>query len=104
MNRKDELIKLCGSLDESTNKIVQNVIEEICFIEERLEQLRQLPHIEVNPKNPAQQRATPAAKMYKEMLQQYNNCIKVMLSACGKSETAEESPLRAYLKGLRKNE
>ena len=104
MNRKDELTKLCGSLDESTNKIVQNVIEEICFIEERLEQLRQLPHIEVNPKNPAQQRATPAAKMYKEMLQQYNNCIKVMLSATGKSETAEESPLRNYLKGLHKNE
>jgi len=104
LNRKEELEKLCGSLDESTRKIIGNIIEEICFIEERLEALRKLPFIEVNPKNAAQQRTTPAAKMYKELLQQYNGCIKVMLSACGKSETTEESPLRTYLKGLRRNE
>ena len=104
MNRKEELTKLCGSLDEATYKIISEIIEEICFIENQLNELRKLPFIEINPKNPKQQRATPAAKLYKEMLQQYNGCIKIMLSASGKSETAEESPLRAYLKGLRKNE
>ena len=104
MNRKDELTKLCGSLDESTNKIISKIIEEICFLESQLDEFRRLPFIEVNPKNPKQQRATPASKLYKEMLQQYNGCIKVMLSATGKTETAEESPLRAYLKGLHKNE
>lgn len=104
MNRKDELTKLCGSLDESTCKIITKIIEEICFLEVQLDELRKLPFIEVNPKNPKQQRATPASKLYKEMLQQYNGCIKVLLSASGKSETAEESPLRTYLKGLRKDE
>lgn len=104
MTRFEELTKLSESLDESTQKIVGRVICEIVFIEDRLDDLRQLPFIEVNPKNPSQQRSTPAAKMYKEFLQQYNNCIKVMLSALGKSETTEDSPLREYLKRLKKNE
>ncbi|MBQ5825204.1 MAG: hypothetical protein IIW48_10425 [Clostridia bacterium] len=91
-------------MDESTNKIISKIIEEICFLEVQLDELRKLPFIEINPKNPRQQRATPASKLYKEMLQQYNGCIKVLLSASGKSETSEESPLRQYLKGLRKNE
>lgn len=104
MNRKEDLTKLCGSLDESTQKIIVKIIEEICFLETQLDELRKLPFIEINPRNPKQQRATPASKLYKEMLQQYNGCIKVLLSASGKSETAEESPLRQYLKGLRKNE
>ena len=102
--RFEELAKLSGSLDESTQKIVGRVICEIAFLEDQLDNLRQLPFIEINPKNPSQQRATPAAKMYKEFLQQYNNCIKVMLSALGKSETTEDSPLREYLKRLKKNE
>ena len=102
--RFEELVKLCESLDESTQKIVGRVIHEIAFLEDRLDDLRQLPFIEINPNNSSQQRSTPAAKMYKEFLQQYNNCIKVMLSALGKSETTEDSPLREYLKRLKKNE
>ena len=104
ITRSEELMKLCGSLDESTQKVVRRVILEIAFLEDQLDNLRQLPFIEINPKNPSQQRSTPAAKMYKEFLQQYNNCIKVMLSARGKSETTEDSPLREYLKRLKKNE
>ena len=66
ITRCEELTKLCESLDESTQKIVGRVIHEIVFLEDQLENLRQLPFIEVNPKNPSQQRATPAAKQYKE--------------------------------------
>lgn len=104
ITRCEELAKLCESLDESTQKIVGRVIHEIAFLEDQLENLRQLPFIEVNPKNPSQQRATPAAKQYKEFLQQYNNSVKIILSALGKIETAETSPLREYLERMRMRE
>lgn len=101
ITRYEELAKLCESLDESTQKIVGRVIGEIVFIEDQLDDLRKLPFIEVNPKNVSQQRSTPAAKQYKEFLQQYNNCIKIILSALGKIENAETSPLREYLQKMR---
>lgn len=104
ITRCEELAKLCESLDESTQKIVGRVIHEIAFLEDQLENLRQLPFIEVNPKNPSQQRATPAAKQYKEFLQQYNNSVKIILSALGKIETTETSPLREYLQRMRMRE
>ena len=70
----------------------------------QLAELKQLPFIEVNPKNPMQQRPTPAAKQYKELLQQYNNCIKIMLSAAKASEGEEISPLREYLLSMKENQ
>lgn len=99
--RYTQLLKLCDPLDESTRTIIGRVIQEIVFLEDQLDNLRQLPFIEVNPKNISQQRPTPAAKQYKEFLQQYNNCIKVVLSALGKVENTETSPLREYLQKMR---
>ena len=39
-----------------------------------------------------------------ELLQQQNNCIKILLNAVKDSAPEEESPLRAYLKRLEKND
>ena len=64
-------------------------------------ELKQYPFISINPKNPAQQKPTAAAKQYKEFLQQYANCIKILLSAFGKNEVEEISPLREYLNRLK---
>ena len=100
--RTDELTRLCGELDETVRGIVMPLISHIAFIEMQLETLKQYPFISINPKNPALQRQTAAAKQYKEFLQQYNNCIKIMLSALGKVEAGEESPLRQYLESMKK--
>lgn len=72
-----------------------NLLEEKTFLESRLEELRKLPFIKVNPKNPIQQKTTPAGKQYKELLQQYINLIKALekLSA----DENEISPLREWL-------
>lgn len=101
MDRLAELNKLCESLDDAAKTTTAPLIGEIVFIENQLNQLRQYPFIDVNPKNPLQQRPTPAAKQYKEFLQQYNNCIKILLSVLGKIENGETSPLREYLTRLR---
>lgn len=101
MDRKAELKKLYAGLDDAAKTTTAQLIDEIVFLEGRLTELREYPFISVNPKNPAQQKPTAAAKQYKELLQQYNNCIKILLGVLGKSETEETSPLREYLNKLK---
>lgn len=99
MDRKAELQSLFknGGNDEL---IACRLIDEIVFLEARLSELRALPFLSVNPKNPAQNRQTPAAKQYKELLQQYTNSIKILCKMTGVSETEEESPLRSFMRQL----
>ena len=90
MSRKDELLNLIGD-----DKALVKLVDEICFLEKQLEYLKTLPQINVNPDNPAQQKSTPASKQYKEFLQQYVNCIKVLAHVSGDDET-DVSPLRKW--------
>ena len=101
MSRFEELTALCSELDTAAKTTTAPLLGEIVFLEERLTELKKYPFISVNPKNPAQQKPTPAAKQYKEFLQQYNNCIKILLGVLGKIENAETSPLREYLNRMR---
>lgn len=98
MNRKEQLLQLCSGLDEMAKTATVQLIDEMVFLEEQLTDLRTQPFISVNPRNPAQQRQTAAAKQYKELLQQYTNCVKIMLKVTGGEAAEEESPLRAWLK------
>lgn len=104
MNRIDELRAIFEEADENLKKIIWPLLEEVAFIEGQLSELRRLPWIRVDPDNPARQKSTPAAKQYKELLQQQNNCIKILLNAVKDSAPEEESPLRAYLKRLENND
>lgn len=91
--RKNELLKM---LD---NDIVYlPLVDDVIFLENQLSQLKKLPFIKVNPNNQTQQKATPASKQYKELLQQYLNCIKVLARATGQDLDDEESPLRKWVK------
>ena len=100
MSRYDELMSI---VPEDSVELVKSVVEDVVFLEERLEELKQLPFIEVNSKNPVKQRSTPAGKLYKEFLQQYINCIKMIESIIYRdkkldSDEAEESPLRKWFR------
>lgn len=99
MGRKEELLKLiCKNGADNDIKATQ-LIDEIIFIEEQLIFLKTLPFININPKNPMQQKATPAAKQYKELLQQYNNSLRLLFRLSGElGESEEESPLRQWLR------
>lgn len=74
------------------------LISEAIYLEEQLDYLRGLPKIRVNPKDPSMQKATPAAKLYKEYLQQYTNVIKILVRESAADEGEEESPLRAWFR------
>lgn len=91
MDRKDELLKLAGD-----DPALIELVPKMLFLEKRLEELEKLSFIRVNPNNPEQQKATPAAKQYKELLQQYTNCIKTLSRAGNVDDSEEESPLRKW--------
>ena len=91
MTRKEELLNLIGD-----DKTIIKLVDEVCFLEKQLEYLKALPQINVNPNNPYQQKATPAAKQYKEFLQQYINVIKILAHVTGDDNENDISPLRKW--------
>lgn len=96
MEREEELKKyLCT---EENKVLTEPIISEFAFLEERLGQLKQLPFIQVKKDDQSKQRATPAAKMYKELLQQYTNIMKVLQKYDNSEGAEEESPLRKWVK------
>ena len=99
MDRREELFSLLkgGTQDELK---ARQLIDEIVFLEQQMADLKKYPFISVNPRNPAQQKPTAASKQYKELLQQYNNSLRLLLRITGDigGDAEEESPLRAWLR------
>lgn len=93
VDRKEELLKIVNDSNRST---ILPLIDEMMYLENQLDYYRTLPMIKVNPENPMQQKATPAAKLYKEFLQQYTNVVKVIARATIGENHQEESPLRKW--------
>ena len=89
--REKELLSLINH-----DKLLIPMISDMIALEEELTYLRQLPKIKVHPKDPTKQKATPAAKLYKESLQQYTNIVRILMRATGTDMEDEESPLRRW--------
>lgn len=99
--RRDELVRAFSDIDEGMLTVVEPLIDDVVFLEATLDGLRKLPFLRVNPRNPADQKATPAARQYKEFLQQYNNCVKILVGVMRRDGVEDESPLRAYINKMR---
>lgn len=93
MSRKDDLLSLVGD-----SPALVKLIEEMVYLEGRIEDVKKLPFIKVHPKDPTRQKTTAAAHQYKELLQQYTIIIRILMKAMGIDEMDEESPLRAWVK------
>lgn len=91
ITRRQELTQLIGG-----DRTLVRLIDEMVSLEQQLDYLRDLPKIKVHPKDPTKQKATPAAKMYKEYLQQYTNCVRILMRATGTEADDETSPLRRW--------
>lgn len=82
--------------DKTSIDLVENLVDEIIFLENQLEVLKKLPFIKVHPDNPEIQKATPASKQYVSLLAQYNANIRTLARLSGTDEIEEDSPLRAW--------
>lgn len=94
MTRREEIERYIGSNID----LYQPLVEDMIFLENQLIELRKYPFLRVNPKDPAMQKATPAAKQYKELLQQYLNAMRTLERiSVGKVVEGDVSPFRKYL-------
>lgn len=92
MTRKEELLTAVNN-----DITLTPLVDEMVYLESELDMLRELPKIKVHPTDASKQKATPAAKLYKEYLQQYTNVVKILIRATGADENEEESPLRKWM-------
>ena len=99
MERREELFRIIESSGEDNKNVLKNLVGDVIFMEERLAELKQLPFIRVDEQNTQRQRATAAAKQYKEILQQYTSTIKILMTATGDSGDVSDSPLRLWVRG-----
>ena len=97
MTRKEELTKIFENV-EDTKGIIMPLIDDVVFLEEQLRELRKIPFIKVHPDYPDIQKPTAASKQYRELLQQYNQCLKILTGVIRKDNAEEESPLREFIK------
>ena len=105
MSRRDDLLNL---VPEDSVELIKDIVDQIVFLEGKMTELKKLPFIEVNSKDASKQRYTPASKMYKEFLQQYINCIKVIEGVIYRDKRlegneVEESPLREWFRNHESN-
>ena len=98
MERLKQLQEICEKLDTDKQAVIQPLLLDIAFMERRLDELRQLPHLRVHPKNRERQEVTPAGKQYKETMQAYLNAVKVIMTALYKTETSAVDELLEKLK------
>lgn len=101
MKRIEKLRKIFENVDEDKREVIEPLLDDVIFIENRLAELRKLPMIRVHPKNPARQETTPAGKQYKEYMQSYLNALKVLQTTLYRAGETGESPL---IKALREFE
>lgn len=90
-SRKQEI------LDFLENELMlEPLVDEMVFLEGRLDELKKLPFIKVHPQDPTKQKVTPAARQYRESVAQYSNIIRILMKASGLGVDVEDSPLRKW--------
>ena len=77
-DRLAELREIFENVDDHKRKLAAPLLVEVAFLEKQLRELRAMPMIRINPENPAMQKRTEAAKLYKENMQSYTGAIKVL--------------------------
>ena len=100
-DRKAELLALFKDIPEEQTKLVDNLIGEVVFLEDRMNSVKGLPFVAVHPHDPQRQRSTAAAKIYKECTQSYMNAVRILLSLLKKSDEDAQNELLKRLEEFR---
>lgn len=102
MTRLEKLQKIFENIDEDKREVIEPLLEDVVFLESRLDELRKLPMIRVHHDNPERQEITPAGKQYKEYMQSYINALKVLQTTLYRNGETGESPLMKALSSFEK--
>ena len=97
MERLEQLQSIFECIDDDKKQVIAPLLHDVVYMEERLTELKTLPHIRFDAKNPMRQEVTPAFKQWKELEQQYLNAIKVLMTALYRVESSAADELMKKL-------
>ena len=93
MTRRQTLNEIFKDIDENERKLIEPLLDEVIFLEVQMMDLKQMPFISIHPKNPALQKKTEAAKLYKECSQSYMNAIRILVGVLHKVDSSAQDDL-----------
>jgi len=93
VDRRKQLDNIFKNVSDEEKQLVDRLIDEVIFLEQQMNELKELPFISVHPDKPNLQKVTPAAKLYKECSQSYMNAVRILLSILHKVETSAQDEL-----------
>lgn len=91
--RRKQLDEIFADIDPNEKNLIDNLLNEVAYLEVRMTELKKLPFISVHPTNTALQKTTAAAKQYKECSQGYMNAIRILVSILHKVESTAQDEL-----------
>lgn len=95
--RLESLKAIFEKVDADKAAVVSPLLPQVVFMEQRLEELKKVPHIRIHPKNPARQEITAAGKQYKELMQSYLNAVKVLQMTLSRYSVDEKDAFDEWL-------
>ena len=101
MTRFERLKEIVSKVDADKAEVIEPLLTDIIFMEERLEELRKLPQLRVSPKDNSIQQVTAAGKQYKETMQAYLNALKVVQTTLSRFAVEEDDEFDKWLAEVR---
>ena len=93
MLQREELVKIFDAVGEDVRAFALDTLDEYLFFQEQITNLRKLPLIRVDKKNPERQQITPAGKLIKEYSQALDAKRGTLLRILYKVETSAADEL-----------
>jgi hypothetical protein len=97
MATKEQLRAFFNNVDEDKKQFAFDTIDEYIFFVDRIAELKELPYIRVDKKNPERQQLTPAAKLIREYSQAVDAKRKTLLMILYRVESSAADDLLAKL-------
>ena len=97
MATKEQLQAFFENVEADKKQFALDTIDEYIFFIERIAELKKLPYIRVNKKNPERQELTPAAKLIREYSQAVDSKSKTLLMILYRVENSAADELLAKL-------
>ncbi len=98
MISKNEFLAYFSRVPEDQRQIVENTIDDYLFFASQIEDLKKMPLIRVEKRDPARQQVTAAGKLIKDYSNILDSKSKILLKILEKNGKSEAEELMDRLK------
>lgn len=103
MSVAQEIRKAIDGKEGINYSLAHGLLDRLEALEENMAAVEREPHYKSHPQNPNLKKLTVEGRLYREYSASYRDTvIKLYKVLCVDLEVEEDSPLRAFIKGLQK--